>query len=698
MRNVTIAVVFAAFFAVFSAGAATRTWTGQGTNNNWSNPANWQDGTAPLSGDRLVFPVGLASTNDLGSLSFDSILIGQNSGQTFGGAAINLTGSAPITIQDGSLASFNGDVRIASPSATITLLNNDGSVETYPQLLVGTMVTAGGHITFNANGGDIRILGNIVEESPTSFTLNGGSYQLWGHNTFSGLVELNSGLLDVETDTALGTAAAGLVVNGGLVEVGFDLSPNSITIADSIALHGPSGPVGTAGMHVVAFRGTVQFLNGIDVAGLQLVSIDGDVQFKGPFTGSGKVQFSAGRPDTITLYDARSLQGGIDLLSVRLLPSASGVMPQSGDFTIGRNAELALGSLTQTVKGFSCTGDGGSLLGITAGAGMLTVRGASSLAGCVLALDIPFHFSWPANGEITLMRNESGVPFAGNFDRMPEGTKITDFNGVEVYVTYHGGSGNDVALLAQPPSPPEPPPLIGEVQDMWWAGSTENGWGMSLVQHNDTLFAAMYIYDANGKPTWLVMPGGAWDSTHTIYTGSLYTPVGTPFFSYDASRLTVGNAKGSLKITFQDANDAILDYTIGGVSSRKLVTREIFAGGGATTPDRSDLWWGGTAQNGWGITILQQASTLFPVWYTYDANGAATWYVMPGGTWTSTDTYEGHVYRTTGSPWIGVGYDPTKLQVFDVGTYRIQFTGDSASFNYTVDDHSGTIPLVKERF
>jgi len=103
-------------------------------------------------------------------------------------------------------------------------------------------------------------------------------------------------------------------------------------------------------------------------------------------------------------------------------------------------------------------------------------------------------------------------------------------------------------------------------------------------------------------------------------------------------------------------------------------------------------------QNGWGITILQQAQTLFPVWYTYDANGVATWYVMPGGTWSATDTYEGRVYRTTGSAWAGAQYDSTKLQVFDVGTYRIQFNADSASFTYTVDGHTGMLSLVREPF
>ena len=71
---------------------------------------------------------------------------------------------------------------------------------------------------------------------------------------------------------------------------------------------------------------------------------------------------------------------------------------------------------------------------------------------------------------------------------------------------------------------------------------------------------------------------------------------------------------------------------------------------------------------------------------------------MPDGAWTSSDTYEGHVYRTTGSPWIGHDYDPTKLQVFAAGTFRIRFNGDAATFDYTVDGHTGTMPLVREAF
>jgi hypothetical protein len=276
--------------------------------------------------------------------------------------------------------------------------------------------------------------------------------------------------------------------------------------------------------------------------------------------------------------------------------------------------------------------------------------------------------------------------------------------GMTRYITYVGGDGNDVMLVSMMPMmpmmpmPTMPMPRAGtNVQDMWWS-PYQNGWGMSLVAHGDAVFATLYIYDASGKPAWLVMPTGTWDTTHTIYTGSVYTPSGSPFFTYDASRLKVGAAAGTVTLTFQDYNDAIIDYVIGGVSGRKFVMREMFADGPGMFEDRSDLWWGGMAQNGWGITIRQQASTLFSVWYTYDANGAATWYVMPGGAWTDASTYEGRLYRTTGSPWVGGDYDATKLQVFDAGPYRIRFTGDTATLDYTADGHTGSMALAREPF
>ena len=237
-------------------------------------------------------------------------------------------------------------------------------------------------------------------------------------------------------------------------------------------------------------------------------------------------------------------------------------------------------------------------------------------------------------------------------------------------------------------------------QDLWWAGSQENGWGMSLTQHGSAIFAAMYVYDAQGRPLWLVMPGGAWNASFTTFTGALYIPTGSWFGNYDASSLVAGASVGNATLTFTGPATAILDYTINGVSGRKAIQRQLFGPPDATpVATFGDLWWGGTAQNGWGLAISQQYRTLFSVWYTYDPAGRTIWYVIPAGTWTSANVFTGTAYRTTGSPWIGQPYNPAALVPQAVGTVTLTFQdANHATMAYTVEGVTQTKAIVRQPF
>lgn len=263
-----------------------------------------------------------------------------------------------------------------------------------------------------------------------------------------------------------------------------------------------------------------------------------------------------------------------------------------------------------------------------------------------------------------------------------------------------GGMGDDdlamngsIRFLAMPVIPG------GLMQDLWWSGPGENGWGMSIVQHRDVLFANIFTYDGAGNPTWYVMPSGSWNADHTVYTGNLYLPKGSPFYAYDGTKFDIGASVGTMRLTFAGPNNASFDYTINGVVGHKDITRVLFGPQDAPTDKPlGDLWWAGSQQNGWGLAILQQYSTLFALWFTYDANGKATWLVMPGGSWAANGDYRGPVYRAAGSPWLGVPYDASRHQLTQVGTFRFVVTGDGASFEYTVDGRSGTIPLSRIPF
>jgi hypothetical protein len=249
------------------------------------------------------------------------------------------------------------------------------------------------------------------------------------------------------------------------------------------------------------------------------------------------------------------------------------------------------------------------------------------------------------------------------------------------YEKDEGATGGADAAWIDAVSLPLAPPV--NYSDMWWAGSVENGWGMSIQQHsNGVQFNALYVYDAAGQPRWYVMPGGTWNADFTAYTGAIYQPTSSSFTNYNKAQFVVGAAAGNITLTFAGAGAATLAYTIDGISGTKSIQRQAFSGGVAPF-NVGDLWWAGAAEDGWGINFAQQAGTLFGVWYTYGADGKNTWFVLPGGTWTG-NTYAGALYSTVGSPWLGTTYDPAALRVNPVGTLSINFSSaNAAAMTYT---------------
>ena len=227
--------------------------------------------------------------------------------------------------------------------------------------------------------------------------------------------------------------------------------------------------------------------------------------------------------------------------------------------------------------------------------------------------------------------------------------------------------------------------------DLWWAGSAENGWGMSLQQHGNNLFGALYVYDNVGKPAWYVLPAGTWNASFTVYTGALYQPTSAPLNVYSPASFVPGAAIGTVTISFAGTASAVMQYTINGITGQKSIQRQVF-GYGSAPVDVGDMWWGGSTQDGWGISITQQAGILFGAWYTYGVDGRVTWYVMPSGTWNGT-TYSGPFYSTTSSAWLGANYDASRVSVTQAGTMNLAFTSISSAvmtYTFTSGPFAGT--------
>ena len=240
------------------------------------------------------------------------------------------------------------------------------------------------------------------------------------------------------------------------------------------------------------------------------------------------------------------------------------------------------------------------------------------------------------------------------------------------------------------------------LQDLWWAGSAENGWGVSVVQHGSRSFNVLFVYDAAGKPVWYVQPGGRWsDGVGSAFSSALYHARGTPYFAYSAPALQLDRGIfDSMSLAFEGPDRGTLRTRIAGVDTTKSIVRQPF-GRGDTAPLRNlgDMWWGGPQQNGWGVAIHQQGGTLFMVWFTYDAAGEPTWFVMPGGEWRDGATYAGTIYRSSGAAWMGTSYDASRFGARAVGPFTLRFQdADHATLEWQVEDRSGTLALQRQAF
>jgi hypothetical protein len=241
--------------------------------------------------------------------------------------------------------------------------------------------------------------------------------------------------------------------------------------------------------------------------------------------------------------------------------------------------------------------------------------------------------------------------------------------------------------------------------DLWWGGLSESGWGMTVAQHGDRLFNVWFVYDDLNRPTWFVQSSGQWSQgLGSTFHGPLYWPRGSPWFAYDASRFAVGAQKGTASVSFRGPEEGWVsfhaDQGASIVTFNKPVARQQF-GRGVAAPIQGvgDLWWGGASQNGWGLAIHEQEGTLFIVWFTYDAEGLPTWFVMPGGAWTEVGAYAGSVYRTTGPSWTLQSFDASQVQVSPVGAFELRFAStQKARMDVTIEGRSVSLDLVRQPY
>ena len=238
--------------------------------------------------------------------------------------------------------------------------------------------------------------------------------------------------------------------------------------------------------------------------------------------------------------------------------------------------------------------------------------------------------------------------------------------------------------------------------DLWW-NPGESGWGMNVNHQGDTLFATLFVYDADGQGMWLVMSNGQKESSG-IYSGTLYRTTGPAFNASPWTPITVSPV-GTMRLAFADRDRGQLTYSVGSLQVTKQVSRQTFA----TPPacsfsafDRSyatnyqDLWWN-PDESGWGINITHQRDTIFATLFTYDLMGKNLWLVMTNGPKQVSGEYTGDLYRTKGTAFSSNIWTP--ITTTKSGTMSLRFIdGKSGILSYTVDGVTVTKNIFRQVF
>lgn len=112
---------------------------------------------------------------------------------------------------------------------------------------------------------------------------------------------------------------------------------------------------------------------------------------------------------------------------------------------------------------------------------------------------------------------------------------------------------------------------------MW--NPAESGWGIQVMVQARTMFATIFVYGPDNKPTWYV-GNATFQSSTGRFDGSLYTVTG-PYFGAGAFNPAAVNARqvGTFSFAFATNNDysGTVTYTVDGVTVTKTVERETLA-------------------------------------------------------------------------------------------------------------------------
>ncbi|MCK7594613.1 hypothetical protein [Pseudomarimonas salicorniae] len=260
------------------------------------------------------------------------------------------------------------------------------------------------------------------------------------------------------------------------------------------------------------------------------------------------------------------------------------------------------------------------------------------------------------------------------------------------------GGGNNVFTRSNPLS-------SGKRSATWWV-STESGWGLTVFDQGSVLAPTWFTYDSDGEPTWFIA-AGAFPQADGSFRGDLFRFTGTPLAQIDGPAAQSVTPVGELTLRYSGEDELAFDYTVGGISQSKTLSRfpfgnRTFACSTSATLSRADaanytdLWTGSGADAGWGLTLFHVDELLVAIWYTYDTDGEAVFFLLtttrqPDG------SFSGDIFRQqNGTPFSAIdGAEPSPGADI-IGSTTLRFIdGETADFSYRIGTVDQTRRIVR---
>lgn len=344
-------------------------------------------------------------------------------------------------------------------AGNFTIPNNVALISGNEPIGVGAGITAG--------------IGGVISGTTQVTKVGDGTLALTGNNTYTNIMTIAAGTLQVGAGGTTGTLGPGAVtVNSTLA---FKRSDTALVVANEITGTGMLVQSGTGATTLTNINNVYTGGTTIDAGTLILANVNGSATGTGPITinstgaltgtgsASGAVTVNAG--GTVAMTGTGNLAGAI---TVKTGGTLAGTATYAGSITAGGKVSpggaapgiLGVADITFTdgaAKGTLVVDLNGTAPG--AAYDQLTASGTINITGATLTASAGYIYF--GNDKIVLINNTGSNSIVGAFAGMAEGSTVT-LSGQAFTITYKGGDGNDLVLTKQPPP-------IRYVDDAWAA-------------------------------------------------------------------------------------------------------------------------------------------------------------------------------------------------------------------------------------